>query len=119
MNLVDLYCLELFPEILSKYSKKDLEAASIFGSYIFHEDFFVPFIAGKNSSTEQLARAGAYIEYLSGNENRYLRNLAEIGILSSLIDRGFVEIVPHLGSHAKRLIEQISSRMTFDREIWI
>jgi len=111
----------LFPEILDFARKSELLEASSIGPYIFHEDFFVPFILAEPRGPDFLSRVGKYIEYLIANENRHLRDLGEIGVVQCLIHKGFSEIVPFWGIETEKIL--ILNRLNlgypvFDLNIW-
>lgn len=118
MNLVDRYCLDIFPEILNFHSIKELEEASSIGSYIFHEDYFVKFLVASSGDVDLLKRAGNYIEYLAANENKHLRDLANVGVLSSLVNQHFYEIAPYFKLETKKLMKEVARHTRVDGKKW-
>lgn len=117
-NLVDRYCLSLFPEMLEYFSEAELRIASGTGSYIFHEDYFVKFIGTSLDDDAILARVAEYVEYLAENKNTYLVDLAEIGILESVISKGFHQLAPHVKSASKKLVQSVLAHCNVAPALW-
>ena len=122
MNLVDRYCYQQFPEIEDYFEIEELEQASGFGSYIYHEDYFCPFVIEHYQKTEDkdfLEKVGNYIEYLITSENADMRNLASIGVIECLIDKHFFEIAPYLKPYSKASLKESRDRVKFDLVKWV
>ena len=117
-NIVDQYCFSLFPEMLNHFSEVELRSASNLGSYIFHEDFFLKFLALSATSDGLMARIGRYVEYLAGDENNYLGDLAEIGILEGAVSQNLYALARHLGPKSKTLLKNVLSHFDVDHSKW-
>lgn len=117
-NLVDRYCLSIFPEMLEHFSEEELRIASSTGSYIFHEDYFVKFIGASLDDDALLARVAAYLEYLAENKNNYLVDLAEIGILESVISKDFHQLAPHLRPCSRKLVQSVLAHCNVAPALW-
>ncbi len=118
MNLVDLHCLELFPEMKEQFQALDLERASDEGSYIFHEDYFLRFALDQNEN-KMLKRIADYIEELACSENKQIRNLAQIGVLEGMINSNFTKIAKHLGQNSKSMVGLAEKRLMFKKSDWL
>ncbi len=124
MNITDRYCLDLFPELLELYGIDALEQASSLGSYVFHEDFFNEFLIKRSDSDDIMFRGAKYIAYLFADENTYLNDLAQIGILEGLINCKFSRIAPFLErtvprSTYKMVVMEARTRIRFDIAEWL
>lgn len=118
-NLLDAYCVHLFPELLDEFEENELMDASSVGSYIFHEDFLNMLVGIRRADEAFLDRVCDYIENLASNKNKYFVDLAEIGVLEGLVDSGVVEIARHLGPESRRLVTSIAQRLNFDLSKWL
>lgn len=107
----------MFPELLSGASKDELEAASQFGSYVFHEDHFLKLI---NSTDDEdlLARAARYLEYLCANENPYLRDLGSVALLEGLVSSGSSKISRFLGTRSRDQLAKVLQHFDVDKAAW-
>ncbi len=118
-NPVDAHCLSVFPELLGQFSEDELSSASSIGSYIFHEDYFVKFVASQASNELFLRRVAGYIEFLASHEYFYQRELAEVGILESLICREDHRIAPFLGPAARAAVARVLPHFDVDPKPWL
>ncbi|PHQ93356.1 MAG: hypothetical protein COB40_14420 [Marinosulfonomonas sp.] len=119
MNLVDKYCSDCFPELVEIFGLDALEEASGFGSYIFHEDYFVKWMKGAVLTPSIIERITKYMEYLAESPNSHLNDLAHVGLLESVVDVDLVELAPYMGAETKKLLVKVCSTMHLDPDIWL
>ena len=115
----DMDCVKAFPELLQQFTEDELRSASAIGTYIFHEDYFAEFITRWSSNEAMLRRIADYVESLASSDDEEQRNLAEIGILESLISKKDHRIVPFLGPAGVALVDRVLLHFDVDPKPWL
>lgn len=118
-NPVDAHCLSIFPELLGQFSEDELRSASLIGSYIFHEDYFMKFVESGASNEIILRRIAGYIEYLASHRHQYQRDLVEVGILESLVSKEDHRIAPFLGPAGTAAVTRVLPNFAVDPNPWL
>ena len=110
-------CLALFPEIADDYSVEEIKSV-INLTYPFHEDLFCSSVRKRRFDREYLLRAADYIESLARSANINFVNLAEIGVLGSMVSYGPTEIASYLHPACKKLLLSMQEHTRVDEKIW-
>jgi len=105
--------------MLAHFPESELLSASVLGTYIFHEDYFIPFVLGRSSDEMMMQRVATYIEFLASSEDQSLHNLAEIGILEALVSRQDSSVAVFLGPQSKALLVRVLPHFDVDPKPWL
>jgi hypothetical protein len=112
-NPVDAHGLSVFPSLFDQFPKRELRSACLIGSYTFHEDHFLKFVESQ-SDEFVLRRISDDIESLASHANASQRDLAEVGILESLVSSERHRIALYLGPAGAIIVARFLPRFTVD-----